>query len=70
MQAELELDGVGDATLGEWRQFSGFAFHLRRRLTPEEESRVGPVVDVRRTREGVKRLDAMQKYLPKGYREF
>jgi hypothetical protein len=49
------LDGLGDPTLGEWREWTGRAFHIRRRLTPAEESVVGPVVDVRGTEDARRR---------------
>ena len=48
-EAERQLAGVGDASLGEWREWTGRAFHLRRRLSLREARRVGPVVDVRGT---------------------
>ena len=50
-EAERQLAGVGDATLGEWREWTGYAFHLRRRLTVREQRGVGPVVDIRGTDE-------------------
>lgn len=50
-QAEKELEGVGDASLGEWREWSGKAFHIRRRLSAAEQEPVGPVVDIRGTAE-------------------
>lgn len=69
LHAELELFEVGDASLGEWRHWSGHAFHIRRRLTSDEEKLVGPVVDVRRTSEARRRLAVVSRYLPLGYRE-
>jgi hypothetical protein len=50
------LDGVGDAELGEWHQWSGAAYHVRRRLSVEEQRSVGDVVDVRGTPEAARRL--------------
>lgn len=50
-QAERELNGYGDAALGEWREWTGVAFHLRRRLSEVEQRKVGPVADIRRTPE-------------------
>lgn len=58
------LEHHGDATLGEWTEETGRAFHLRRRLTPDEESKVGPAVDCRETDEGVRRFQAMKSVLP------
>ena len=50
-EAERQLSGVGDASLGEWREWSGKAFHIRRRLTGREQRTVGPVEDIRRSDE-------------------
>lgn len=54
-ECERQLAGVGDAALGEWREWSGAAFHLRRRLSVREQREVGPVVDIRRTEEARRR---------------
>ena len=62
--AEKVLDGVGAASLGEWREIGGVAMHLRRRLTPSEAAVIGPVVDVRGTWEHHKRLNRIRRYLP------
>lgn len=58
------VGNVGDAGRGEWRDWTGRAFHLRRRLSAEEEMAVGPVVDVRGTPEAVKRYEALRNKLP------
>lgn len=58
------LEGVGDATLGEWWEIGTIAVHLRRRLSLAEAVGVGPVVDVRGTWEMTKRLNAVRRYLP------
>jgi hypothetical protein len=58
-RAEQALAGLGDARLGEWREWSGTAFHIRRRLTAREALEVGPVVDVRGTPEARRRADAL-----------
>lgn len=73
-QATLErharrvLDGVGDATLGEWAEpgITRDAFHLRRRLTPAEAEPIGPVIDVRGTPEQASRYMAVLPYFPPG----
>ena len=51
------LEGVGDASLGEWRE-RGSAFHIRRRLTDEERKLAGnlQVRDIRGTPEEQKRF--------------
>jgi hypothetical protein len=70
--AERELRGVGDATLGEWREIGDTAVHLRRRLTPREErqGRIGGVCDVRGTEEFTHRIRAMRPFLPPQMRHF
>jgi hypothetical protein len=57
------LAGVGDADLGEYEEATGRAFHLRRRLSAAEAELVGPVIDVRGTPEGERRLEAMRRFL-------
>ena len=67
-EAERQLSGVGDASLGEWREWTGRAFHIRRRLTPAEERRTGPVQDIRATQEARDRARAvgpMLRYAPR-----
>lgn len=61
--AREALDGVGDESR-EWEEWTGRAFHLRRRLTPAEDEHVGPVVDVRGTPEGFRRADRLRRILP------
>lgn len=69
-QAERELTGVGDADLGEWREFTGRAFHLRRRLSHAEASIVGPVLDVRGDAAEVeRRMRPVAHLLPAGWSE-
>lgn len=52
-----ELSGVGDRSLGQWLEWTGTAFHVRRRLSAEEQSLVGPAVDCRGTGEWSRRFD-------------
>jgi hypothetical protein len=59
------LDGYGDAAAGEWTEEGINTFHLRRRLTVDEAELVGPVVDVRRTEEGARRVGAMLPWIIK-----
>jgi hypothetical protein len=62
-RAERALGGLGDPTLGEWREWTGTAFHLRRRLKPHEQVHVGPALDVRGTPEAHRRVDALPSRL-------
>jgi hypothetical protein len=68
--AYAALAGVGDRGAGEWVEWSGKAFHVRRRLTPAEQQRVGPVVDLRGTPEGIARLAALAGRLHPSLRRF
>lgn len=61
------LNGVGDASLGEWREAgSGGVFHIRRRMTPAEEQRGGGLVvrDIRGTPEENARLLIVFREMP------
>lgn len=58
------LEGVGDEVAGQWEEFTGKAFHVRRRLTLEEQTPIGPAVDVRGTREALNRLNAVRIVMP------
>jgi hypothetical protein len=49
------LEGVGDATRGEWREMPRRSFHLLRRLSEAEQERIGPAVDIRGTEEAAQR---------------
>jgi hypothetical protein len=62
-ECEQQLRGVGDVSLGEWREWTGRAFHLRRRLSPREQRHVGPVVDIRRTPEALQRAQRLGSWL-------
>jgi hypothetical protein len=66
-EAVRQLTGVGDPALGEWREWTGHAFHIRRRLSDREMPKVGPVVDIRRTQEALRRaqrLGDMLRFAP------
>lgn len=56
--ARKVVKGLGSEKLGEWREQGQHVFHLRRRLTIDEEETVGAVKDLRGTQEGSKRLEA------------
>ena len=62
-RAREVLDGLGDPAAGEWPEWSGLAYHLRRRLSVPEAARVGPVVDIRGTPEAWRRARALGRYL-------
>lgn len=49
--------------MGEWREWSGRAFHLRRRLSAREQRDVGPVVDVRGSDEARRRAQRLGPWL-------
>lgn len=60
--AYVALAGVGEGKdILEW---TGYAFHLRRRLTAAEQAIVGDVVDCRGTDEWQRRFDAIKARLP------
>jgi hypothetical protein len=64
--AEQQLHGVGDATLGEWREHGGIAVHLRRRLTVAEmkQGNIEGVRDVRGTPEHAIRISRLRPHMP------
>ena len=62
-RARHVLDGLGDPAAGEWSEWTGAAYHLRRRLTVDEAVRVGPVRDIRGTPEARRRARALGRYL-------
>lgn len=51
------LRGVGDSA-HEWHDGTPRAYHVRRRLSPEEVAVVGAAVDLRGTQEAIDRLSA------------
>jgi hypothetical protein len=57
------LDGVGDRA-HEWHEWSGYAYHIRRRLTPAEASHIDEVRDIRGTPEAQERYRRMAVLLP------
>lgn len=58
--AEHALNGVGDARLGEWRERGrGGVYHIRRRLSVDEESIVGGALDIRGTPEEQTRMSSL-----------
>ncbi len=65
--AKWALSGVGNP-LREWREWTGRAYHIRRRLTAEEQERVGQVKDLRGTPEAKERFQSMEMVLPEAAR--
>ena len=57
------LEGVGDRQ-HEWHEWTGFAYHIRRRLTPEEVQWPEEVRDIRGTPEASARYRRMAALLP------
>ncbi len=62
--ALLVLRGVGDEARGQWEEWTGNAYHVRRRLSETEEAATGPAVDVRGTPEAIERIRRVQKAAP------
>lgn len=60
------LAGVGAIALGQWEEWTGRAFHVRRRLSTEEIrlGGIGEVIDVRGTWEGRKRIERVRQWAP------
>lgn len=58
------LEGAGDAKRGEWQHWTGFAYHIRRRLSVDEEKLIGAACDVRGTIEAQTRYEAIKNVLP------
>lgn len=57
------LAGVGDASKGEWSEWTG-VFHLRRRLSDDEDRAIGAAVDIRGTPEALLRWRAVSDAVP------
>ena len=58
------IESVGDETAGQWEEFTGKAFHIRRRLTMEEQESIGEAVDIRGTAEARNRINAVRVVVP------
>lgn len=58
------LHGVGSRERGEWHEWTGKAYHVRRRLNAKEQATVGDVLDVRGKPEAMERFAAIQSVLP------
>lgn len=64
------LQGVGSEALGQWEEWTGAAYHVKRRLTAEEQRQVGPALDIRGTVEQLERHEAVRCYLPVGMKDW
>jgi hypothetical protein len=53
------LNGVGSKLLGEWHHARPMAYHIRRRLTAEEQTITGPAIDIRGSAEARNRVNAL-----------
>lgn len=62
--AFLALNHVGENARKDIHEWTGYAFHIRRRLTPKEQAGVGEAVDLRKSGEGYARLRAIRDLLP------
>ena len=63
VHAAAIIRGVGDRA-HEWIETGERALHIRRRLTEREAARIGPVVDVRGTKQAETRYKAIAHMLP------
>lgn len=61
--ALAELAGVGDPATDR-HEWTGRAYHVRRRLTAEEQAGIGPALDCRGTAEWSKRYYGAVRELP------
>lgn len=62
--ARAALEGVGNASEGEWEHWGNIAYHIRRRLSADEQAQIGDMVDVRGTAEAITRHNAVRQFLP------
>jgi hypothetical protein len=58
------LHDVGDKSLGQWEEWTGKAYHVRRRLSAKEESITGPMLDIRGTKEALERVEQLLRKSP------
>lgn len=59
------LEGVGDASLGQWEEGGRSAYHIRRRLSMREQLERGLAMrDIRGTEEAAQRLAEIVRLVP------
>jgi hypothetical protein len=68
-KARAALNGVGDASLGEWETVLWGALTLRRRLTAREQRSVSGLRDLRGTPEAKRRWKVVERYIPEEQRQ-
>ena len=64
MKALAALADVGAAERGEWEEWTGKAFHVRRRLTEAEDDKVGESRDIRGSGEARMRVESLLRAAP------
>ena len=57
------LEGVGDESLGQWEEEGRNAYHIRRRLSVEEQKGIGEACDLRGSSEAQERLTKAWRWL-------
>lgn len=57
------VNGVGDKS-HQWEEWTGYAYHVRRRLTELEQLKTGPAIDCRGTDEWDRRFEPIEAELP------
>lgn len=62
--ARSVLMGVGEPIKGEWSEKGGSAFHIRRRLSDDEQAVIGDARDIRGTDEEYRRMSALLSDAP------
>ena len=69
-QALKALEGVGNDDLGTWEERGEGAYHVRRRLSTEEQVSIGDACDLRGSDESQERLSRAWRWLPPQLRTF
>lgn len=68
-KALAALTGVGDRSQ-QWEQWTGYAYHVRRRLTSDEQRPIGEVEDRRGTDYAQERFAALEPHLSREARRW
>ena len=59
------IKDIGDSSRGQWTEWTGTYYHVRRRLSRAEQEIVGDILDIRGTQEAIERHATVKMYLPK-----